>query len=120
MTDKPKLPPEVEIHQKLANEIVAQVGPLMLRYPPHAIGAALATLTAQWLAGYRGARGQQGAAASATKLRAIMFANLVRSVVGELPEIMQEVDAADFIDALIALDLTAAAPEIGAPTIGVF
>jgi hypothetical protein len=93
MTDKPQMPPDVEadVHAnaKLANELADKLAPIIIQYPAHAIGAALAALTASWLSGYRGERSKPG---SEVKMRTMMFASFIRSVMQELPEIMSEVD----------------------------
>jgi hypothetical protein len=93
MTDKPQMPPDVaadiEANAKLANELADKLSPIMIQYPAHAIGAALAALTASWLSGYRGEKGRAG---SDVKMRTLMFGTFIKSVMQELPEIMKEVD----------------------------
>jgi hypothetical protein len=93
MTDKPKMPPnvveDIEANAKLANELADKLSPIMIQYPAHAIGAALAALTASWLSGYRGEKSRPG---SDVKMRTLMFGTFIKSVMQELPEIMKEVD----------------------------
>jgi hypothetical protein len=96
MTDKPKIPPnvveDIEANAKLANELADKLSPIIIQYPAHAIGAALAALTASWLSGYRGEKSKPG---SAEKMRTMMFASFIKSVMQELPEIMKEVEEAE-------------------------
>jgi hypothetical protein len=93
MPDKPQMPPEavanVEANAKLAKELADQLAPIMVRYPAHAIGAALSSLVASWLSGYRGRKDEPG---SGEKMRTLMFASLMRAVMQELPEIMKQVE----------------------------